>query len=163
MNKFRGLLIVAVVVVAMLMAGTALAACSDEDTGEAATSPSADVVAAVQADDQLTKFAEAIVGVGLDGKGPYTVFAATDDALTEAGVTLSADAVKAAVIEGEELDEATLAEGNSTDSMLEDNKIVTYTGSDGSLYVNNMKVTGGPLSAGNGVVYIVDGVIQPKE
>jgi uncharacterized surface protein with fasciclin (FAS1) repeats len=46
--------------------------------------------------------------------------------------------------------------------MLADNTIVTYTGSDGSLYVNSYKVVGGPISADNGVVYIIDGVIQPK-
>ena len=45
--------------------------------------------------------------------------------------------------------------------MLEDSTIVTYTGADGSLYVNDQKVVGDPMTADNGVVYVIDGVILP--
>ena len=68
----------------------------------------------------------------------------------------------AAVIEGEQLTEADMGAGTKADSMLADNTIVTYTGADGSIYVNDHKVIAGPLSATNGVVYVIDGVIQPK-
>jgi uncharacterized surface protein with fasciclin (FAS1) repeats len=47
--------------------------------------------------------------------------------------------------------------------MLAKNSIVTYTGTDGSLYVNDIKVIGDPITAGNGTVYVIDGAIQPKK
>jgi len=70
--------------------------------------------------------------------------------------------VKASVIEGQQLAKADLAKGTKSDSMLANNTIVTYTGSDGALYVNTFKVIGDPVAAANGVVYVIDGVIQPK-
>ncbi len=161
MKKSRGLLVAAVALVMLLVAGV-LAACGRDGEASAAASPSGDVVAAVKGDDQLSQFAQALDGAGLDGEGPYTVFASSDEALSKAGVILDAGAVKASVIEGQQLTEADMAKGAKNDSMLADNTIVTYTGTDGSLYVNTYKVLRGPISAGKGVVYVIDGVIQPK-
>ncbi len=96
------------------------------------------------------------------GAGPFTVFAASNDGVTASGATLSADAVKASVIDGTNFTRADLAKGTKSDSMLDKNTIVTYTGTDGSLYVNDIKVIGDPITAGNGTVYVIDGAIQPK-
>ena len=163
MKKPRGLLVAATAAVVLLLAASVLVACGSNEP-EAATpaSPSADVVAAITGDAQLSQFAQALGGAGIDGKGPYTVFAASDDALAKASTTLTGDAVKASAIEGAQLTESELAKGTKNDSMLADNTIVTYTGSDGSLYVNTYKVVGAPIKAGNGVVYVIDGVIEPK-
>ena len=49
------------------------------------------------------------------------------------------------------------------DAMLPDNSITTYTGSDGEVHVKAFKVVGDPISSGNGVVYVIDGVIEPAE
>jgi len=160
MKKSRGLLVAAMALVMLLAAGV-LAACGGGEAS-AAASPSGDVAAVVKGDDQLSQFGQALDGAGLDGAGPYTVFAPSDEALSKAGVTLDADAVKASVIQGEQLTEADMAGGTKNDSMLADNSIVTYTGTDGSLYVNTYKVVRGPVSAGNGVVYVIDGVIQSQ-
>ena len=167
MKKSRGLLCAAAVLV-MVLAATALAACgSDETEASAPASPSSDVVAAAAGSDELTQFSDAVAAAGMDttlaAEGPFTVFAASDDAVTAAGATLDGDAVQAAVIEGEAFSRADLEAGTKNDAMLADNTIVTYTGSDGSLYVNNHKVVREPLTAGNGVVYVIDGVILPKE
>ena len=86
----------------------------------------------------------------------------SNDALSKAGTTLTSDAVKAAVIDGAQLAKSDLAKGTKNDSMLADNTIVTYTGSDGALYVNTYKVIGAPITAGNGIVYVINGVIEPK-
>ena len=163
MKKSRGLLVVAPAVLVVLLAASVLVACGSNES-EAATpaSPSADVVAAITGDAQLSQFAQALGGAGLNGKGPYTVFAPSDDVLAKAGTTLTAAAVKASAIEGAQLTEGELAKGTKNDSMLADNTIVTYTGSDGSLYVNTYKVDGAPIKAGNGIVYVIDGVIEPK-
>jgi len=66
------------------------------------------------------------------------------------------------VIEGETYAPADL-HGLSTDSMLEGTKVTTYQGTDGSLYVNDMKIIGDPIEAGNGIVYIYDGAIHVEE
>jgi uncharacterized surface protein with fasciclin (FAS1) repeats len=162
----RTILPIAILTLTLLLAAAALIACgaSDDAAATAGGSPSGDVAAALKGDDQLSQYAEAFAAAGVTDSGPFTVFAASDDALTAAGVTLSADAVKASVIEGQDLARADLKKGSKNDSMLADNTIVTYTGSDGSLYVNNFKVVGDPITAGNGTVYIYDGgAIQPKE
>jgi uncharacterized surface protein with fasciclin (FAS1) repeats len=162
MKKSRGLPVSAVALAMLLVAG-AVAACGSDDEASSSSSPGGDVVAVVKSDDQLSQYARALEGAGISGEGPYTVFASTDEALSAAGVTLDPEAVKASVIEGTQLAEADMAAGTKSDSMLEDNTIVTYTGTDGSVYVNNLKVVGERLTADNGVVYVIDGVIQPKE
>ena len=111
MKKSRGLLCAAAVLV-MVLAATALAACgSDETEALAPASPSSDVVAAAAGSDELTQFSDAVVAAGMDttlaAEGPFTVFAASDDAVTAAGATLDGDAVQAAVIEGEAFSRAT--------------------------------------------------------
>lgn len=160
MKKSRGLLVSAVVLALLVVAGAG-AACGSDDEASASASPGGDVVAAVKSDDQLSQYAQALEGAGLSGAGPYTVFASTDEALSAAGVTLDSEAVKASVVEGTQLAEADLSAGFKSDSMLEDSSIVTYTGADGSLYVNDQQVVGDPMAADNGIVYVIDGVIQP--
>ena len=162
MKKSRGLLVSAVTL-ALLLTAVALTACGSDDEASSSASPSGDVVAVVKSDDQLSQYAQALQGAGLSGEGPYTVFASSDDALSAAGVTLDSESVQASVIEGTQLAEADMAKGTKTDSMVEGTTIVTYTGADGSLYANDFKVVGDPMTADNGVVYVIDGVIQPKE
>lgn len=162
MIKTHGLL-AALAAVAVLLAAGVFAACGDDETAAAsASAPSGDVVAVAEGQGESSQFAEAMAAAALDGEGPYTVFAASDDALSAASVTPDTDTVHAAVIEGEQLTEADMGAGMKADSMLADNTIVTYAGADGSIYVNDHKVIAGPLSAANGVVYVIDGVIQPK-
>ena len=48
--------------------------------------------------------------------------------MAKAGATVTADAVKASVIDGQELARTDLENGTKNDSMLADNTIVTYTG-----------------------------------
>ncbi len=165
MKKSRSLLTAAMTLLVLLAVG-ALAGCGGDSSSESASastaaSSSADVVMAVSGDALLSQFAQAMSGAGLDGEGPYTVFAPTDDAVTATGASLDADAVKAASVEGDALTKDAIAAADKFDSMLPDNSIVSYTGSDGSMYVNDIKVVGGPITAGNGVVYIIDGVIVP--
>jgi uncharacterized surface protein with fasciclin (FAS1) repeats len=160
MKSPHGLPVTVVALVTLLAAGM-LSACG-EDQAATVASPSADVVAAAKSDARVSQYAQALVATGLDGEGPYTVFAPSDGAVSKAGTTVTVEDVKASVIDGQELARADLEKGTKNDSMLPDNSIVTYTGSDGSLYVNTYKVVGEPLSSGNGVVYVIDGVIQPK-
>ena len=152
----RTTLLFAALVLTLLLSAAALVACGGSST------PS-DVGAALKGDDQVSQYSDAFAAAGISGNGPFTVFAASNDALTKAGVTLNADAVKASVIDGQNLAKADVEKGTKNDSMLADNSIYTYTGTDGALYVNDFKVVGDPITSGNGTVYVVDGVIQPKK
>ena len=152
----RTTLLFAALVLTLLLSAAAHVACGGSST------PS-DVGAALKGDDHVSQYSDAFAAAGISGNGPFTVFAASNDALTKAGVTLNADAVKASVIDGQNLAKADVEKGTKNDSMLADNSIYTYTGTDGALYVNDFKVVGDPITSGNGTVYVVDGVIQPKK
>ena len=155
MKRSRGLLVTAVAVLA-LVAVALLGACG--------SSTKSDVAAAVKGDSQLSQYATALNAAGLSstltGKGPFTVFAATNDALAKAGVKLNADSIKASVVQGATLAKADMVKGTKNDSLLAKTSVVTYTGSDGALYVNTFKLAGNPIKAGNGIVYPIAGVIQ---
>ncbi|HTX70360.1 MAG TPA: fasciclin domain-containing protein [Thermoleophilia bacterium] len=151
----RTILPLAALVLALLLAAVALSACGGSST------PS-DVATALKDNDQVSQYSDAFAAAGISGNGPYTVVAATNDALTKAGVKLDSDAVKASVIQGTDVTKADAVKGAKWDAMLPNNTIYSYTGTDGQLYVNSYKVVGDPITTGNGTVYIVDGVIQPK-
>ena len=165
----RTVLTVAILTLVLLVAAGALAACGsdgDDSSGSSSassSSPASDVASALGGDGQVSQYAEAFTAAGIGGEGPFTVFAAENDSISAAGATMDGDAVKASVIDGEDLARADLEAGTKSDSMLEGNTIVTYTGADGSLYVNDFKIVGDPITAGNGTVYVYDGAIQPKE
>ena len=146
---------------ATVVATLALAACgssaTDQNIPEAATSNSdiSQFVDAVKANDMEGT---------LNGTGPFTVFAPTNSAMDAASdVTMSADVIKVHVIEGQNLSRADLEKGVKNASMLDGNDIVTYTGSDGKLYMNSMEVVGEPIEAKNGTIYMISGVNKPKE
>ena len=155
--------LVALMAFALLLSVGVLAACGSSDSGSSSASASSDVTAAVAGDAQISQYADAFKAAGISGNGPFTVFAASNDGVTASGATLSADAVKASVIDGTNFAKADLEKGTKSDSLLADNTIVTYTGTDGALYVNDIKIIGDPITAGNGTVYVIDGAIQPKK
>jgi len=151
----RTILPLATIALVLLLAAVALSACGGSST------PS-DVSTALKDNSQVSQYADAFAAAGISGNGPFTVVAATDDALTKAGVKLTSDAVKASVIDGTNVTKADATKGAKWDSMLANNSIYSYTGTDGQLYVNSFKVVGDPITTGNGTIYVVDGVIQPK-
>ena len=154
--------LVAILALALLLSAAALAACGS-DGGSTQVSAASDVTAAVSDDDHVSLYAEAFKAADIGGDGPFTVFAASNDGVTSSGATMSAEAVQASVIDGTNFAKADLEKGTKSDSLLADNTIITYTGTDGSLYVNDIKVIGDPITAGNGTVYVIDGAIQPKQ
>ncbi len=178
MKESRGVVRWLVVVAALvLVAGSALAvsACGSEEESAAEESPAAleattfdGTIADALADNaDLSMYSEAVTAAGLEetlaGTGPFTVFAPGNEAITAEAVTLDESFVKVAIVEEMGLTEDELRAGTKNGSMLEDNDIVTYTGSDDALYVNSIKVIGGPIECSNGVIYVLDGVITPKE
>jgi transforming growth factor-beta-induced protein len=162
----------------VLVAGLAVAlgACgSEEETTAAEPSPAAleattfdGTVADALADNaDLSSFAEAAAASGmaetLAGTGPFTVFAPGNAAVEEAAASLDEAYVKAAAVEGSGLTEEELRAVTENDSMLEDNKVITIVGKDDGLYANSIKVVEGPIECTNGMIYVLDGVIAPKD
>ncbi len=118
------------------------------------------LVAALQAADLETT---------LQGTGPFTVFAPTDDAFAKLGATtvnsLLADKAKLKyillyhVISGSsvssdsasKLSQATMANGS----------VVSIKAVDGSLQINNANVIIKDIKASNGVIHVLDSVLMP--
>jgi len=172
MKLSRGALGALVLTVALALAvgsGATLVACGSGDGGSGdGTSTSTDphVAAALAEESDTSTYSVALQLAGLEemlaGKGPFTVFAPSNGAVATKAVKLDESYLKVAVIEGIGLTKEEVAAGTKNACLLEDNDIVTYTGSDGALYVNSIKVLEGPITCANGVIYILNGVITPK-
>lgn len=118
---------------------------------------------------------DAIIQAGLlytlSGDGPYTVFAPTDEAFTDAGINLSD-------FEGEE-GAAALANvlayhvtmGSVLSTDLSDGQFVTMLNQEqvrigvtpGGVIVNDAAVTAADVVASNGVIHVIDKVLMPPE
>ena len=148
-----------------LVAALALAAC--------ATPPAPKTIAETAADNpQLTTLTRLLQAAGLtdtlQGAGPYTVFAPTDEAFK---------AVPAATMAALAADKARLkavltyhvVPGNLTSTELKNGPVKTVQGSDIALYksgtfltADEAVVTTPDVRATNGVIQIVDKVLMPR-
>ena len=105
----------------------------------------------------------------LEGDGPFTVFAPTDDAFTAAGINLStfdtdeeiatlADILTYHVVSGKvmssDLTDGMTATAVNTDSL-------TFTVNDDGVKVNDATVILADVKASNGVIHVVDKVLMP--
>ena len=105
----------------------------------------------------------------LQGDGPFTVFAPTDEAFTAAGIDLStfetaeeiaalADILTYHVVSGTVLSTA-LTDGLTTTALNGDD--VTFTVNDAGVQVNDANVVTADVVASNGVVHVIDKVLMP--
>jgi uncharacterized surface protein with fasciclin (FAS1) repeats len=109
---------------------------------------------------------EANLVTTLQGAGPFTVFAPTDDAFAAIGINSAAD-----LPEGDALTQLLLyhvVSGAAVQStQLEEQAYMTVEGSDvvvrldGGVFVNDAEVVTADLVAGNGVVHVIDMVLDP--
>jgi uncharacterized surface protein with fasciclin (FAS1) repeats len=126
--------------------------------------------------NQFQTLAKAIKVAGLEqtlaGKGPYTVFAPTDAAFA----ALPKEAVEQLLLpENKEILMQLLSyhvvPGAVTSSQIQPGQVETLAGepvtvqrsADGSVTINNAKVTQADIQASNGVIHGVDQVILPPE
>lgn len=105
----------------------------------------------------------------LQGEGPFTVFAPTDQAFTDAGIDLStfdttenksilADILLHHVYMGEVL-AAGITDGMMVSMANGDN--ITITIEDGNVMIGDAKVTTADVMTSNGVIHVIDKVIIP--
>jgi len=174
-----------IVAAALLIAAATVgfAACGEEEQDEGAastdTSPApatADIVDTLAADGRFATLITALEAAGLDealrGAGPFTVFAPTDDAFAAlpAGTLdeLLADPTGALtdvlgyhVVPEAILTTTEFADGEKGATLLEDESVLVWTGSDDEFYVEGIKIIDADVEATNGVVQVIEGVLIP--
>ena len=176
--------------VATCGAGLALgvSACGDDDEEPAAASGAAaseqrapaqesggqDIVALAQSNPNLTTLVDAVtaadLGPTLQGKGPYTVFAPTNEAFDAVGQKTLDELLKPEnkeqltdiltyhVVEGE-LKAADLKDGQQLKTVQGGEVEVALDGD--TVTVGDAKVAQADVDASNGVVHAIDGVLMP--
>ena len=175
-------------VVAVLSVG--LVACGDDDedtaaapataTEEAAAMPAEsmaseqDIVALAQETPELSTLVEAVTAADLaetlQGEGPFTVFAPTNDAFAELGDTLDellrpknkeqlASVLTYHVVPSEAM-AADLSDGQMLETVNGEMLEVSIEGD--TVMVGDATVTQADVEASNGVVHVIDTVLQPE-
>ena len=106
----------------------------------------------------------------LAGDGPFTVFAPTDQAFTDAGIDLSSfdtdsenqtlvDILTYHVVSGKVMSSG-LSDSTTTDALNGDK--LAFTVSTEEVKVNGAKVTGADVETSNGVIHVIDKVLMPS-
>ena len=157
MKLFRSM----IAVVAMVSAGSVFAAAE----------PKSDIVDTAVAAGNFKTLAAALQAAGLvdtlKGKGPFTVFAPTDDAFAKVpkadlDALLKDKAKLTAVLTYHVVPGAVMAKD------VKAGKVKTVQGSEltiatsGGVMVDNAKVTATDIVADNGVIHVIDSVVIPK-
>jgi PGF-CTERM protein len=116
----------------------------------------------------------ALAHVGLDvtlnSEGPFTVFAPTDQAFTDAGVNLDdydtdaenetlKDILLYHVISGVAVDSANVTDGMTAEAANTDT--LTFTVTDGTVMVGEATVTSADVEASNGIIHVIDKILMP--
>lgn len=174
--KLKALLVASILAISAF----ALAACgssNDETTSSATTAAPATasetIVAAAAATPDLSTLVSALKAADLvstlEGKGPFTVFAPTNQAFSDIQPTVDK------LLEPANKDELTkvltyhVVPGTYTSADLKDGqKLKTVEGQDltvsikgGTVKVNDATVEKADIETSNGVVHIIDGVLVP--
>jgi len=106
----------------------------------------------------------------LQGEGPFTVFAPTDQAFTDAGIDLStfdtpeenatlADILLYHVYSGA-VPSSAVTDGLAV-TMVNGDKASFAVGTDGSVTVGDATVTGADVQTSNGIIHVIDKVLMP--
>jgi len=174
-------LFVAVPVAAIALAGWATVTVAQEKKEEPKKAPEAPkgktIVETAAADATLKQFSSLLqsadLAAMLKGDGPFTVFAATDDAFNKLekgklddlkkseNKAKLAGILKYHVVKGKHsaADVAKL----TGKTIKTENGEATVTVKDGKTMIDTATVTKGDIACSNGVIHIVDAVLMPKE
>lgn len=155
---------------------TLMTACSKDDDMQSIEEQKS-IAGIAASDDNFSILVAALDKAGLvsvlDEGGPYTVFAPTNQAFEDAGIT-SLDGLSAEVLTPILLNHVVSGKYLSTDLAVGDNyvpsenasgpndtKISLYINTDNDVFINNSAtVTSANLEASNGVIHVIDKVIS---
>ncbi len=147
--------------------GTQFAQADDHETDQTIV----DVASSTGSHDSLVA---ALNHVGLAdtlaGDGPFTVFAPTDQAFTDAGINLDdfdteeenntlSDILLYHVISGAAVDAANVTDGMTAEAANGDT--LTFTVTNDSVVVGDATVTSADVEASNGIIHVIDKVLMP--
>ena len=160
MRKSTVCTIVACLLLAAMPYSVAADAAEDIPTNAAATGDHDSLVAALT---------QAGLVATLQGDGPFTVFAPTDQAFTDAGIDLStfdtpeenetlADILLYHVLAGE-VASSQVTDGYS--AVMANGDKATFTVADGTVKIGEATVTTPDVAASNGVIHVIDKVLMP--
>lgn len=153
-------LLVALLMLSALPFGVSADETEDIPANAAATGEHDSLVAALVHADLVS---------ALQGEGPFTVFAPTDDAFTNAGIDLSTydtdernatltDILLYHVYQGS-VESSAVTDGLTVTMMNGDN--ASFSVSDGTVMIGNANVTTPDVMASNGVIHVIDTVLMP--
>jgi transforming growth factor-beta-induced protein len=160
-------------------AAVALAACGSDDDGAVPTqSDPKNIVEVASSNADFSVLAQAVTRAGLaetlSGAGPFTVFAPTNQAFADSGITdldaLSTDQLKTVllyhVISGAKV-EASAVKAGPVDSAAD---LTFFIGTSGGVSLNGgsaieggANITATDVQASNGVIHAIDRVILPPD
>lgn len=167
-NKIKSLL---VIMLSLVLVSSSIYASGDD---KSTTSTQKDIVTTAVDAGSFKTLAAALQAANLvetlKGEGPYTVFAPTDEAFAK----LPEGTVEALLNDKEALTQILLyhvVSGKVTSGevvKLESAKTVEgqevmIKVSEGSVYINNSKVTSADVMASNGVIHVIDTVLIPEK
>ena len=119
-----------------------------------------------QHDSLVAALTQASLVTTLQGPGPFTVFAPTDQAFTDAGIDLAAvsqadlqDLLTYHVVSGE-VPSSAVTDCMSADAL---NSQPLSFKVDGSVMVNDATVTGPDVATSNGIIHVIDKVLTPSD
>lgn len=162
------------IAVALFVSAALFAGCSDDDNPTAPEMvPTPNIVETAVAAGSFNTLAAALEAADLietlQGEGPFTVFAPTDEAFAK----LPAGTVEGLLQDKEALTNILLYHVVSGEVKAEDvvklNSASTVSGQDvmikvidGSVYINDSKVTTADIIASNGIIHVIDTVLLPS-
>ena len=120
-------------------------------------------------DSLVAALAHANLTETLQGDGPFTVFAPTDEAFAAAGIDLNdfdndeANATLADILLYHVV-EAAVDAANVTDGMvatMANGDNATFTVDNGTVMINDANVTTADVNASNGIIHVIDKVLMP--
>jgi uncharacterized surface protein with fasciclin (FAS1) repeats len=157
---------------AMLIGLTAVSCKKDNNTPTPSTSTT--ITAQVSAGTNFTLLKSAVVKAGLaatlDGTGPFTVFAPTDDAFIASGITatvigmLSSDKLKAILLYhtlSSKVMAADVPAGPNAKVVTVGGDSIFVTKNVSGVFVNGINVTKADIAASNGVIHTISRVLLP--
>ena len=152
----------AVLLIASLMASPVVVADDTQDIPTNAQNTGAH-------DSLVAALSHAGLVSALQGDGPFTVFAPTDDAFADAGIDLNtfdtdeenatlSDILLYHVVSGS-VASSDVTDGMSAVALNGDD--ISFTVSDGTVMVNDATVTTADVMASNGIIHVIDKVLMP--
>lgn len=151
--------------------GLTLTACKKD---EIESDPSKTITAQVTSGDDFSTLESAVIKAGLaatlDGPGPFTVFAPTNDAFAASGITaavlssLSVDQLKTILLYHtipSKIPAANVPAGPNAKVVTASGDSVFVTSNSGGVFVNGIKVGTADIEASNGVIHTLPRVLMP--